>query len=145
VSWIQADINSNGFPEERYAGITIRYYRALDRFTDITEALRPGGYLFVEQHLRSTDPTSSGPSSDRYRFGDNELLHASLVLTVLFYDKSTRRTLRASGGATCGFDSEVQWVASALPRTIGSAFGVGPSGPMVLGLGSRRSAITEDT
>jgi ubiquinone/menaquinone biosynthesis C-methylase UbiE len=48
VSWIQADVNSNGFPEERYAGITISNYRALDRFTDITEALRSGGYLFVE-------------------------------------------------------------------------------------------------
>jgi len=89
VNWIQADVGSYGFPRERYAAVTISYYRAVERFTDLKEALVPGGYLFVEHHLRSSEPTPSGPSSDRYRFGANELLHACLDLTVLYYDEST--------------------------------------------------------
>lgn len=89
VNWIQADVGSYEFPRDRYAAVTISYYRAIDRFTDLKEALLTGGHLFVEHHLRSTEPTPSGPSSDRYRFGANELLHACLDLTVLYYDEST--------------------------------------------------------
>lgn len=89
VNWIQADVPSYEFPEATYDVITISFYRAVDRFPDVKEALASGGYLFVEHHLRSTDPTPSGPSSDRYRFGANELLHACLDLTVLYYDEST--------------------------------------------------------
>lgn len=92
VNWIQADIPTFEFPTERYAVVTISYYRAVDRFADIKEALVPGGYLFVEHHLRSTEPTPSGPGSDRYRFGANELLHASLDLTVLYYDETSSET-----------------------------------------------------
>jgi SAM-dependent methyltransferase len=89
VNWIQADIPSYGFPTERYELVTVSFYRAVDRFPDIKEALVPGGYLFVEHHLRSADETPSGPSSDRYRFAANELLHACLDLTVLYYDERT--------------------------------------------------------
>lgn len=89
VDWIQADIPSYRFPTERYAAVTISYYRAVDRFTDLKEALVEGGYLYVEHHLRSTEPTPSGPSSDRWRFGANELLHACLDLTVLYYDETS--------------------------------------------------------
>ncbi|MFQ3320261.1 MAG: hypothetical protein ACI80F_002340, partial [Natronomonas sp.] len=76
-------------PTDRYELITISFYRAVDRFPDIKEALVPGGYLFVEHHLRSTEPTPAGPSTDRYRFAANELLHACLDLTVLYYDETT--------------------------------------------------------
>lgn len=89
LDWIQADVPSYDFPTDRYDLITISYYRAVDRFPDITEALVEGGYLFVEHHLRSSEPTPSGPSSDRYRFAANELLHACLDLTVLYYDETT--------------------------------------------------------
>ncbi len=89
LSLLQADVPSFEFPEERYELITISFYRAVDRFPDVVEALVPGGYLFVEHHLRSTEPTPSGPSTDRYRFGANELLHATLGLTTLYYDETT--------------------------------------------------------
>jgi len=89
VNPIQADLSEFGFPENRYEVVTISFYRAVDRLPDITEALVPGGYLFVEHHLRSTDPTPSGPSGDRYRFAANELLHACLDLTVLYYEETT--------------------------------------------------------
>lgn len=86
---IQADLTNYAFPTAEYDLVTISYYRPIDRFPDIKEALRSGGYLFVEHHLRSTEPTPSGPSSDRYRFAANELLHACLDLTVLYYDETT--------------------------------------------------------
>lgn len=89
IQAIQADIPTFEFPTDRYDLITISFYRAVDRFPDIKEALTDGGYLFVEHHLRSTDSTPSGPSTDRYRFGANELLHACLDLTVLHYDATT--------------------------------------------------------
>jgi SAM-dependent methyltransferase len=89
VNWIQADVPTFAFPMERYQVVTISFYRAIDQFPDIKEALAPGGYLFVEHHLRSTDETPSGPRSDRYRFAANELLHACLDLTVLYYDETT--------------------------------------------------------
>ena len=91
IQRIQADVPSYGFPTERYELITISFFRAIDRFPDIKEALVPGGYLFVEHHLRSTDSTPSGPSSDRYRFAANELLHSCLDLTVLYYDETTEK------------------------------------------------------
>ncbi|MFT4923323.1 MAG: SAM-dependent methyltransferase [Haloarculaceae archaeon] len=89
IDWVQADVPTFAFPESAYDVITISFYRAIDRFPDIKEALVPGGVLFVEHHLRSTDDAEVGPSSDRYRFGANELLHACLDLTVLYFDATT--------------------------------------------------------
>ncbi len=86
---IRADVPSHGFPTATYELITVSYYRAIDRFPDLIDALVPGGYLFVEHHLRSTDSTPSGPNSDRYRFAANELLHAGLGLSVIHYDEGT--------------------------------------------------------
>ncbi|PSP55525.1 SAM-dependent methyltransferase [Halobacteriales archaeon QS_1_67_19] len=89
TNWIRADVPTYGFPESAYDVVTISFYRAVDRFPAVTEALAPGGVLFVQHHLRSTDPVESGPSGDRYRVGANELLHACLDLTVLHYDERT--------------------------------------------------------
>lgn len=85
---IQADVPTYKFPRETYELATISFYRAVDRFPDIKDALVPGGYLFVEHHLRTAEPTPSGPSTDRYRFAANELLHANLDLTILHYDEA---------------------------------------------------------
>jgi len=73
---IRGDVATYGFPSEAYELITMSFFHTLDRFADLAEALVPGGYLFVEGHLRSASPTPSGPSDDRYRFAANELLQA---------------------------------------------------------------------
>jgi SAM-dependent methyltransferase len=86
---LQVDVEEFRFPTARYDLLTVSFYRAVDRFPDLVEALAPGGYLFVEHHLRSTEETPSGPSGDRYRFGANELLRAGLGLTVVHYDEGT--------------------------------------------------------
>lgn len=88
INWIRADVSDYAFPREEYDVITISLYRAIDRFPDIKEALAPGGCLFAENHLRSTDPTEPGPGDDRVRFAANELLQACLDLTVLYYDET---------------------------------------------------------
>lgn len=88
VRWIQADAGTLAYPPGRYAAITVSYYRALDLFPDLQEALVPGGYLFVEHHLRSPRGELVGPKSDRYRFASNELLRAGLGMTVLHYDET---------------------------------------------------------
>lgn len=89
TNWVQADVTEYGFPESAYDVVTISFYRAVDRFPDIKAALAPGGVLFVQHHLRSSDAVDIGPSGDRYRFPANELLHACLDLTVLFYAETT--------------------------------------------------------
>jgi len=89
TNWIQADVPEYTFPESAYDVVTISFYRAVDRFPDVKAALRPGGVLFVQHHLRSSDDPDGGPSGDRYRFPANELLHSSLDLTVLFYAEVT--------------------------------------------------------
>jgi SAM-dependent methyltransferase len=86
---VQADVPSYAFPTETYDLVTISFYRVIDRFADIKESLKDGGVLYVEHHLRSSDSIESGPSSDRYRFAANELLHSMLDLTVLGYQERT--------------------------------------------------------
>lgn len=100
TNWIQADVPSYEFPEAAYDVITISFYRAVDRFPDIKEALKPGGVLFVQHHLRSSDVIEAGPSGDRYRFAANELLHACLDLTVLYYDERTEEYEGKRGAQT---------------------------------------------
>ncbi|MFB6080336.1 MAG: class I SAM-dependent methyltransferase [Haloferacaceae archaeon] len=86
---VQADVPSYAFPVERYDLVTISFYRAVDRLPDVMDALAPGGILFYEHHLRSPGPYEVGPRTDRHRFGANELLHASLDLTVLAFEATT--------------------------------------------------------
>jgi len=90
IETVQGDVSTYGFPTETYALVTLSFFHTLDRLADLRESLAPGGYLFVEGHLRSSDATPSGPSDDRYRFAANELLRAGLGLTVLYYDETTR-------------------------------------------------------
>lgn len=89
TDWIRADATEYGYPADTYDVITISFYRAVDRLPDIKEALKADGVLFMQHHLRSTDPIEVGPSGDRYRFPANELLHVCLDLTVLYYDERT--------------------------------------------------------
>ncbi|MDG5776870.1 class I SAM-dependent methyltransferase [Haloarculaceae archaeon H-GB2-1] len=91
INLVRADVPSHEFPTETYDVITNSFYRAVDRFPDVKEALTEDGVLFVQHHLRSTAETEAGPSGDRYRFASNELLHACLDLTVLYYDERTER------------------------------------------------------
>ena len=83
-TWIEADALAYAYPQDTYDVITVRSFRVTDRLTDIKEALKPGGVLYYEDHLRTSEGFDYGPSDSR-RLGANELLRACLDLTVLHY------------------------------------------------------------
>lgn len=89
VNLIQADATAFEYPADRYDVVTISFYRLLDRLSDVKAALRSDGLFFYQHHLRSDPPATVGPSTDRHRFGANELLRACLDLTVLYYEESS--------------------------------------------------------
>lgn len=88
IEWIQADAESFPYPSATYDVVTISFYRVSDRFTAIKRALAPGGILFVQHRLLSTNQDRDG-TTERFRYASNELLHACLDLTVLYYDERT--------------------------------------------------------
>lgn len=90
VNWIRADIDDYCFPERAYDVVMVDFCTVPHRLPDIKEALAADGVLLYEHHLRSAAPVDRGPSSDRYRFRSNDLLHACLDLTVLHYEEQTR-------------------------------------------------------
>jgi SAM-dependent methyltransferase len=89
VDFERADVATHDFPERTYDVITVTYFRTLDALADLKAALAPDGVLFYQHHLRTTESTDRGPSTDRYRFASNELLRACLDLTVLHYEERT--------------------------------------------------------
>ena len=89
VTFERADATDYDFPEGTYDVVTVSFYRTLDRLADLKAALAPGGVLFYQHHLRTSDDVDRGPSTDRYRFASNELLRACLDLTILHYEETT--------------------------------------------------------
>lgn len=87
-SWIHADAYEYAYPEEAYDVITIRSFYVMDRLTDIKAALKPGGVLYYQPHLRTAEALDYGPPPTA-RVGANELLRACLDLTVLHYREFT--------------------------------------------------------
>jgi len=83
-TWIHADALEYSYPERAYDVITCRSFRILDRLTDVKRALKPGGVLYYEDHLRTAEPVDYGPPDER-RVGANDLLRACLDLSVLHY------------------------------------------------------------
>lgn len=106
IEWLQVDARSHPIPARRYAVITMSFFRAMNRLSDLKAGLVAGGYLFIEHHLRTENPVDCGPSGDHYRLAPNELLHACLDLSVLFYDESIEER----------FDGERSAVARLLAR-----------------------------
>lgn len=89
INLIQADATQFDYPERYYDVVTVSFFRNIDRLGDIKAALECGGLLFYQHHLRSDPPAEAGPDTPRNRFGSNELLHACLDLTVLYYEESS--------------------------------------------------------
>ena len=85
ANWIQADATAFAFPEEAYDVVTVRSFRFIDRLSDLKAALKPGGVLFAQDHLRTAEPMDTGPPDERDRLAPNELLRACLDLQVLRY------------------------------------------------------------
>ena len=119
LSLTRADATEYDYPESGYDLVTISFFRTLDRLNDIKDALKPGGVLFYQHHLRSPEATV-GPDGARYRFRANELLHACLDLTVLHYEASTESIDRdddeGGGRDGSGDDDRVSATATVVAR-----------------------------
>ncbi|MFT4884178.1 MAG: SAM-dependent methyltransferase [Natronomonas sp.] len=84
ANWIQTDFDAHCFPPNRYAVVAVALFDARDRLDDLKDALRPGGVLVYDHHLRTPGPYDHGPS-DRYRFAPGELRAACEDMTILHY------------------------------------------------------------
>ena len=91
IELVRADATQFEYPADRYDVVTVSFFRALDRLSDVKAALKPDGLLFYQHHLRSDPPAEAGPNSLRHRFCSNELLRACLDLTVLYYEESSEQ------------------------------------------------------
>ncbi len=91
VEWIQADLRTYPFPSATYDVITMSFFNIRRLLPKLKKALRPGGVLIVETHLRTSDPVDRGPDGDNGRVRANELLRGCLDLTVLAYEERRRR------------------------------------------------------
>ncbi|MFB6164237.1 MAG: class I SAM-dependent methyltransferase [Haloarculaceae archaeon] len=100
IDWVQADATSYAFPAGTYDLVAVSFYRAVDRFADLKEALAPDGLLYVQHHLRTTDDVDVGPGTDRYRFAANELCNACLDLTILYFDQKIETRADGATSAT---------------------------------------------
>ena len=88
VDWTEADLDDYTPPEGRYAVVVNCFYLNRKLLPLLTSALVEGGYIFVEQHLRTPLPVSG---SREWRLEPNELLHMLGGLRVLHYQEGIAR------------------------------------------------------
>lgn len=84
VSWIVADFDGAGIPEDTYDLIVVVRYLHRALCARLSAALRDGGHLLYEQHFVASRPVG-GPTSERFRLQPNELLSLFADLRVLDY------------------------------------------------------------
>ena len=84
INWIEVDLDAAALAPRRYDLVVASRYvnRALS--ADVAAALRDGGHLLYEQHLR-TSRDVGGPGSAQFRVAPNELLEMFPDLRVLYY------------------------------------------------------------
>lgn len=85
VNWIQADLDTFAIPRDTYAVICVIGYYDMDLLETLPKALVRGGILIYEHHLGPAAIADRGPQTDEFRARSNEVLRASLELTVLEY------------------------------------------------------------
>jgi 2-polyprenyl-3-methyl-5-hydroxy-6-metoxy-1,4-benzoquinol methylase len=74
VDWQCADLADLRLPVAHYDLIVNIHFVNRDLIAQFADALRPGGYVMFEQHLRWPTPVA-GPGSDHFRLRPGELRH----------------------------------------------------------------------
>jgi len=84
IDWVEVDLDDTTLTPQHYDLVLVSRYvnRALSG--GIVAALRDGGHLLYEQHLR-TGRDVGGPRSAQFRVAPNELLEMFAALRVLYY------------------------------------------------------------
>ena len=91
VDWQCADLADHRLPANHYDLIVNIHYVNRDLLAQFADALRPGGWLLFEQHLRWPQPVG-GPSSDHYRLRINELRYLLWQLNLAHYEEGLSET-----------------------------------------------------
>ena len=85
VNWILADVDDYCFRPSTYDVITVSYFDARHRLSDLKTALAPEGVLCYEHHLLIDD--SPDDPGARYRFESGELRAACADLAISRYEE----------------------------------------------------------
>lgn len=86
VDWRCADLADWRLPEAHYDLIVNIHFVNRDLVAQFADALRPGGYVLFEQHLRWPTPVA-GPGSDHFRLRPGELRHLLWQLEPVHYEE----------------------------------------------------------
>jgi SAM-dependent methyltransferase len=86
INCIEADLESDPLPEQRYNLIVLVRYRSAPLISRLLPSLTEGGCFFCEEHL-ITDADVIGPSSPTFRVTPGELRQLSHNLDVLSYSE----------------------------------------------------------
>ncbi len=84
VDWQRADLADLRLPLTQYDLIVNIHYVNRDLVAQFADALRPGGYLLFEQHLRWPTPVA-GPGSEHFRLRPGELRHLLWQFELVHY------------------------------------------------------------
>lgn len=87
IDWTVSDLDNHPLPQELYDVITVIRFVHRDLWPRLVKALRPGGMLLIEHHLR-TPLDVDGPRSESFRLEPQELLRAFASLRVVFYEET---------------------------------------------------------
>jgi tellurite methyltransferase len=86
VDWRCADLADWRLPEARYDLIVDIHFVNRDLVAQFLDALKPGGWLLFEQHLRWPQPVA-GPGSPHFRLRPGELRHLLWQLDIVHYEE----------------------------------------------------------
>lgn len=103
VDWQCADLSDLRLPLAQYDLIVNIHFVNRDLTAQFADALRPGGHVLFEQHLRWPTPVA-GPGSDHFRLRPGELRHLLWQLGVVEYEEGV---VESAGGERFALASAV--------------------------------------
>lgn len=86
VHFILADLDVYTLPAETYDLIIISFYMNRELVPRVKDALKPGGFVFHQQHYR-TNYHVGGPKDAQFRLRPNELLHLFMDFRVRYFSE----------------------------------------------------------
>lgn len=88
VNWVEADLDTDPLPGDRYDLITVMRYRNPELWPRLEAVLAPDGWILVEHHLQTSRQDVAGPSDDAFRLAPGELLTVFSGLRVVHYSEA---------------------------------------------------------
>jgi SAM-dependent methyltransferase len=96
VDWRVADIDALDLGEGSFDLVTVFRYTNRSLWPRLAAAIRPGGAIVVEHHLRTTRHVK-GPADPEFRLAPGELLDVFGEMRIVFYSESIEQADRDDG------------------------------------------------